>query len=270
MGRAKRTLVVVAFTLVSCSSQIGPAATPTTPVTALRVYTTTAAVPLINSLTSSYNQAHANVTFDMQTGNYAAIAERVMLEADAYFFSNHLPIDSPLWAAPVGQDGVTIIVHPENRLADVTIEQLRDIYQGRITNWAEIGGADVDIVVLSRENGSGTRAEFENLVMGDRRTTRLAQVAPSTAAMLVSVARQPGSIGYASLGSLNETVRALAIDGVEPTLENVFDNRYPLRSTLFFIGRQEPQTEMRAFIGWVQSLEGQAVVARHYAPLLRP
>lgn len=271
MGRAGRTIAIVAFTLVtSCSTQMIPAATPTTQTTALRLYTTTATLPLARDLTNGYSQAQPNIVFEIASGNYQAMIEQLGEDDSAYFLTNHLPIDSPLWAAPIGQDGIAVIVHPDNPVSGLSVEQLRVIYQGHITNWHELDGSDLETVVFSRENGSGTRAEFEQLVMGDRRTTQSALVAPSSAAMVASVAAQSQSIGYVSMSYLDSSVRALALDDVEPTLENVYANTYPLRSTLFFAGRHEPEADYRAFIAWTQSVEGQAVVAQHYAPLVRP
>lgn len=270
MGRATRTLVVVAFTLVSCSSQVVPAATPPTRSVVLRLYATTATIPLANELTNSYSQRYPGVTFDMQSGDYDAVVNEMMAEDDAYVVSNHLPADSTLWAAPIGQDGIAVIVHPDNDIANLTTEQLRDIYQGRVSNWKTFGGPDLPIDVISREDGSGTRAEFERLVMGDRRTTRSAVIVPSSAAMVTAVGRSVGAIGYVSMSYLTQNVGSVAVDGTAPTLENVADNSYPLRSTLFIIGKVEPQNDFRAFVGWVQSPEGQAVVSREYAPVIKP
>ena len=88
--------------------------------------------------------------------------------------------------------------------------------------------------------------------------------------MVTSVGREPSAIGYVSMSYLNPTVRAVSVDDVAPTLENVAGNSYPLRSTLFIVGAREPEGDFRAFIGWVQSPEGQAIVARNYAALLGP
>jgi ABC-type phosphate transport system substrate-binding protein len=267
MGRTKRTIVIVAFTLVSCSSRTIPAATPTSVVTTLRLFATTAAAPLMNDLAASYSQLYP-YTFDIVTGNYRSLLEGMNRDEIPYFLSNHLDADT-LWAAPVGQDGIALIVHPDNPLPGLTVEQLRSIYQGYVPNWNQLGGHDAEVSVISREDGSGTRVEFEQLVMGDRRTTLAAQIAPSSSAVVSSVARLPGGIGYVSMAYVDASVRSLMIDGAAPTPDAVYGNTYPLRSTLYFIGRQEPQDEYRVFIGWVQSPAGQAVVARHFAPLLR-
>lgn len=269
MGPARRTLAIVAFTLASCSSQIVPAATPTTNTALLRLYATTAALPLAHELTTSYSQRFPNVAFDIVPGNYDSIVAQIDDDPDAYFVSNHLPTESPLLGYPIGQDGIAVIVHPDNDITGLTTSQIRDIYQGRVTDWNALGGRG-EITVFSREDGSGTRAEFERLVMGERQTTRSARLAPSSAAMVASIAQTPGGIGYVSMSYLNETVRSIAVDEIEPLPETLADNSYPLRSTLFIIGSREPEGLYRAFIGWVQSPEGQAVVARSYAPLLAP
>jgi phosphate transport system substrate-binding protein len=264
----------VAFTLVSCSSQILPAATPTTHVTALRLYATTPAIPLIHNLTTTYSRLNPSITFEISAGDYEAMVQEVMRDDSAYLVTNHLAPQNSLWAAPIGQDGIAVIVHPDNDLSALTTTQLRDIYQGWTNRWSDLGGKLGDIVVISREAGSGTRAEFESLVMGSRRTTSNAQIAPSSAAVLQSVARERNGIGYVSMSSLNETVRALTIDDAAPTLENVYNNIYPLRSILYIVGQHEPtaddglEAHYRAFIGWMQSPDGQALIARGYAPLL--
>lgn len=270
MGRAKRTLAIVAFTLVSCSSQIVPAATPTTNTALLRLYTTTATVPLANDLTTTYSQWYPTIAFDVTAGNYESMVEQVEQDEDAYLISNHLPTESVLLGFPVGQDGIAVIVNRENDIPNLTTEQLREIYQGRVANWRELGGDEQPLVVMSREDGSGTRAEFERLVMGERHTTRAAQIAPSSAAMVESVSRTPGAIGYVSISYLNASVRAVPVNGILPTIDHVMNNRYPLRSTLFIIGQREPQGMFRAFVGWLQSPTGQTIVARHHAPLTQP
>ncbi|MEO8397632.1 MAG: substrate-binding domain-containing protein, partial [Chloroflexota bacterium] len=222
MGSTKRTLAAVAFTLVSCSSQMLPAATPTTHVTALRLYATTPTIPLIHNLTTTYSRLNPSITFEISTGDYAAMVQEVMRDDSAYLVTNHLDNQSSLWAAPIGQDGIAVIVHPDSEISALTTAQLRDIYQGWTNNWSDLGGKQGDIIVISREEGSGTRTEFESLIMGNRRTTSNAQIAPSSAAIVQSVAHQPDGIGYVSMSYVNDSVRALTIDEAAPTLENVY------------------------------------------------
>jgi phosphate transport system substrate-binding protein len=271
MWRAKHALAVAAFTLASCSTSAPPSSTPTTDAVILRLYASTAAIPLLHDLTTHYTQTNSVVSFDIVTGDFQTVFNRLMSDNEGYLLTNHLP-DSAAGAAlpawPIGQDGIAIIVHPDNPVTALTTEQLRRIYLGHITNWNEVGGADETIQVLSREEGSGTRAEFESLLMGERLTTQAAQIAPSSAAMLTSVAENPASIGYVSMSYLTDQVRVLAIDNVLPAVDTVANNTYPLRATLFVIGLAEPEAQYRAFIGWIQSPEGQELVGQHYAPLL--
>lgn len=271
--RTRRTLAILAFTLVSCSTPVVPASTPTTNTVALRLYTTTAAVPLMRDLSARYTNIHPGITFDTVSGNFQTLYDQMMSEKQGYLLTTHLPDNrsgsSPL-AWPVGQDGIAIVVHPDNPLTGLTSDDLRRIYLGHLSNWSEIGGESQDITVFSREDGSGTRAEFERLLMGERLTTQSAQLAPSSQAMVTAVATTPNSIGYVSMSYLDSTVRALSIDNVMPTPDTVYDNTYPLRSTLFIVGQEEPQDAYREFIGWVQGTEGQEIVGQRYAPLLRP
>ncbi len=269
MHRAKRTLAIMALTLASCSAQIVPASTPTIDTAILRLNGTSATLPLLTDLTRSYAQIVPNVRFEINMTNYASAVSRAFSDDPIYFLTNHLPPpeESALWGAPVARDGIAIITYPGSGVDNLTAEQLRAIYQGRITNWAGVGGPRMPIIVISREDGSGTRAEFERLVMGERQTTQTAQIAPTSSAALASVARQPGSIGYVSISYLNASVHPVSVNGVTPTQANVAQNLYPLRTTVFFAGPTEPEGALRAFVGWIQSPDGQAIVARRYAPM---
>ncbi len=277
MGRAKRTIVAVAFTLVSCTTPVLPAATPITRVTTLRVYATTATAPLLHDLTAAYHRQRPDVVFELATGSFQTLADRILTDEDAFFFSHHLPedIDSPesrYWAAPIGQDALVIVVHPDNPIDGLSVPDVRSFYEGRRQRW---GLPDFEPVlrVITRAPGSGLRAEFEALVMGGSATVSSAQIAPTSQAMAELVARDRGAIGYVSLSQLGDELRAVPIEGVMPSADTVYDRTYPLRTTLYIVGRAEPlddAAEMRAFIGWIQSPEGQAVVGRRCAPLLRP
>lgn len=270
MGPSRRTLAIFAITttLVSCSSRPLPATTPTIPVETICIYTTTATYPLAIDLTTAYNESHPRQGFDIHYANYQTMMESLNAGEVPYFITSHLPVNSALWAAPIGQDAIAIIANADVALQELTTGQLRAIFQGHITQWSELGGAQLPIVVFSREDGSGTRAEFERMVMGYRRTTANALVVSSSALMVDQVARQPGSIGYLSMGYLAEDVTTLALDGVLPTQDNVLNNLYPLRSMAFVVGLEEPEGRFRTVVGWMQSPEGQAVVAQHYAAMI--
>lgn len=276
MRCARRTLAILALTtstLMSCTGNVTPANTPTIETQNLRLYTTSATSPLTMQLTTSYADVTPSLTVDTRTGNYRATRERFENAETPYFITNHLPVDSPLWAAPIGQDGIAIITHPDTPLENITLDQLRDIYRGRITQWQAIDAKiDSVITVISREDGSATRSEFERMVMGQATTTSNARVAPSSQSMIETVIATPGSIGYVSMGYLNATrmtdrVNLLAIGETLPTPQTVADNIYPLRSTLFVVGNVEPEDTYRAFVGWMQGPAGQVIIGQNYAPL---
>ncbi len=222
----------------------------------------------MRELASGYTSAYAGVSLDIETSSYNALANQAAQSDGDYFLTNHLPPDSPLWAAPIGQDGVAIILHPDNPTQALTSAQVRGIYQGFIGNWGGLGEAEGPIQVVSREDGSATRYEFERLLMGNRSILPNALVAPTVAAMVQTVRSDPNSIGYLAVGQLTAEVQAVAVDGIYPTQDNILNSTYPLRSTLYIVGAGEPPPDERAFIGWVQGTSGQRVVAQRHIPLL--
>ena len=165
-------------------------------------------------------------------------------------------------------DGIAIIVHPQVPVAGLTREQVRDIFAGRIVNWKEVGGPDGFITVVSREEGSGTRAAFEEMVMGEALITEKAILLPFNGAVRTAVALVPHSIGYISFGYLDPSVKALAIDGVEPVVEKASSGEYPVVRPLNLLTRGEPQGLVRAWLDFIFGPEGQRIVAEEgYIPV---
>ncbi|HEX2908571.1 MAG TPA: hypothetical protein VHO69_16990, partial [Phototrophicaceae bacterium] len=122
MRRTKHALAIVAFTLVSCSTQAVPVTTPTANFATLRVYTTTATLPLLTDLAARYAEVLPTVSFETESANYQLTLEHLLKDETPFFFTNHLPVESLLWAAPLGQDGIAVIVHPSNPVASLTTE----------------------------------------------------------------------------------------------------------------------------------------------------
>ena len=265
---ASRSLVIAALALAGCRGQIAPAMAPAAEVAVIQLGSSTAALPLAQDLTGRYALVNPALHFELQVGSFATVAAMVQRAQPAWFLTNWLPgsVERELWAAPLGHDAIVIIVHPELPVSDLTLEQLRALFQGR---GAEAGlAAGQPLHIISREDGSGTRAAFERLVMGERPTTPSAIVVHSSAAMRASVARQPGSIGYLAASWLDNSVRALRIEGIVPGTQSYADRSWPLRTTLFIAGAGEPQDEqLRSFIAWAQGPEGQSVLAQRHIPL---
>jgi phosphate transport system substrate-binding protein len=172
-----------------------------------------------------------------------------------------------LWWTAIAEDGIALVVHPQNAVGGLTLPQARDIFFGRVLDWEEMGGIPDEIVVVSREDGSGTREVFEEMVMGDKRVTLTAIVMPSSEAVVEYVARHPTAIGYVSMGYLAPQVKAVPVEGMSPTPEDIQSGRYPLTRPLYLLTGQEPAGEVKAFIEFALSPAGQAVMEQRYGRL---
>jgi phosphate transport system substrate-binding protein len=169
----------------------------------------------------------------------------------------------------IARDGIAIVVHPGVGVDELTKDQVRDIFAGTITNWSEVGGPDKMIIVVSREEGSGTRGAFEEMVMGDEAViVDTAILQPSNGAVKTTVSTTEDSIGFLSFGYLDDSVKALAIDGVDATVENAMSGTYPIVRPLNMMTNGEPGEPAKAFLDFVLSDEGQAVVEEEgYLPV---
>jgi phosphate transport system substrate-binding protein len=161
------------------------------------------------------------------------------------------------WSSPFARDGIAVVVHPASLLTEIGLAHLQDIFRGRVQEW----GGEV-LTVVSREEGSGTRAAFESIVLGAFDVTLVAVAMPSTETVVEYVARTPGAIGYISTRRLDERARVLPVEGVYPSLTAVSDASYPLSRSLYLAAMTEPTGEAREFAQWVLGSESQAIVGR--------
>ena len=164
----------------------------------------------------------------------------------------------------VAIDGIAVVVNPSNSVANLTTEQLISIYTGEVTNWSEVGGPDMAIVVVGRESGSSTRGAFEEL-LGIEDACKYAQELDSTGGVATTVSSTEGAIGYVSLDALDDTVKAIQIDGVDATEENIVAGTYPLQRPFVMATKGEisEQSELvQEFFNFIYSEQGQDVVAQ--------
>ena len=143
-------------------------------------------------------------------------------------------------------DGIAIIVHPENPVSDLSVETIAKIYTGEITNWSEVGGNDVDIVPIGREAGSGTRDGFESITDTED-ACKYRQELTSTGDVITTVSQNPGAIGYASVASVKDTVKALKVDGVAPTEETIKDGSYVVQRPFVLVTKTGVELSDAAF-----------------------
>ncbi|MDQ7026498.1 MAG: substrate-binding domain-containing protein [Anaerolineae bacterium] len=266
----KRTLAILAImTTVGCTIPIQPATPPDEELASVQINNTQSTTLLLDTLKNTYQDIQPEIVFNGIENNHETNLALLQNGDTTFVVTNHLSYSDSVtfWAAPLAQDGLAIITHADNPVSNLRIEQLRRIYRGYITNWQDVGGADLDITLLSRESGSGTRAEFERLVMGQQRTSPNAQVVASPAATLQRLIETPGAIAYLPLSQTTTGIRILAIDDVRPSFTTIGNNSYSLRYTIYIIGLSEPEGIYRNFIGWMQGAEGQNVIRSHYAPL---
>lgn len=168
----------------------------------------------------------------------------------------------------IAKDGITVVVHPDNPIDSLTIEQVSAIYDGTITNWSEVGGNDETIVVYSRENSSGTYVYFKEAVLGDKEYRQDANLMPSTGAITSAIGQTPGAIGYIGIAYLNAKTKGLVIseDGstwAEPKSENVMNGTYPLARGLFqYASDKAGDGITKVWYDFVFSADGQEIVSQ--------
>ena len=167
---------------------------------------------------------------------------------------------------PVAKDGLSVYVHEQSPVKELTIPQLADIYMGRITNWKAVGGPDATIILYGRENSSGTYGYFKEHVLGGRDFSERVQTLPGTAAVVNAVAKDRNGIGYGG-AAYAKGVRDVAMKkdaasrGVMPTAATVHDGSYPLSRLLFFYLRKKPAGDVATFVAWVLSPAGQKLAS---------
>jgi len=282
--------LILLLTLSGCAQTEVASAPP--PVT-ITLAGSTAMTPVLTALTAEFNRRHPQAIFSLRGGGSTlgeqwAAAGQVDLAA-----SNLLPpalipnAETPapalpnLVRVPMGVDGVAIIVHPRNDVAVLTLLQLRDLFSGHLLNWKEVGSdlkSDNGVLLISREDGSGTRLFFEEQVMGDERVALTAVVMPTSQDVVAYVADHPQAIGYVSAAYLRDAqgdlltdpdapVRIVPVEGLLPSLDNLRQQRYHLAHPIFLVSRAEPTGWVKQFVDFVLSPAGQQIVARFHAPI---
>ena len=218
---------------------------------------------VIKAVNGAFMEKNKGVTVNLNlTGSGTGIQEASEGKCDIGNSSRKLKDEEAekLDATVVGLDGIALVVNPVNKLEDITLEDLAKVYSGEITNWKELGGDDKAIVVIGREDGSGTRDGFESIVMGDKEP-KYAQELESTGSVINAVATTDGAIGYASLANVDETVKALKIGGVEATEENVKSGTYEVQRPFICATLKGSDNKLvKAYLDFILSEEGQALV----------
>jgi phosphate transport system substrate-binding protein len=162
----------------------------------------------------------------------------------------------------IALDGLAMIVHPSNRVNALSKAQIRGIYMGKYTNWSQLGGPNAPIVMIQRESNSGTQDSFKELVMGkDNPISKKAETQASNGAIKSRVASTPSAIGFVGLGFVDNSVKALLVDGVDPDARTVKNGTYPLHRPLFMYTNGQPTGSVKQFIDLPKTAEGKKIIS---------
>ena len=252
---------------VAESSAAAPAETTTDLSGSISMVGSTSMEKLANALSEAFMEEHPDVTVTAEFVGSGAGIEAVTNGTTDIGNSSRSLKDEEKAAGVVENvvaiDGIAVCVDPANEVADLTKEQLTNIYNGTVTNWKEVGGADEPIIVIGREAGSGTRGAFEELV-DLKDACKYANELDSTGAVIAKVASTPGAIGYASLDALDDSVKALSLEGVEATAENIKAGNYFLSRPFVMATKGEISEQndlVQAWFDFVLGDEGQQIAS---------
>lgn len=224
----------------------------------------TSVQPYAEILAERYMALDPEAIIDIQGGGSSAgITATQTHSADIGMSSRSLEDgEKDLWSVEIAKDGLAIIVNPANPIKNLTSDQIRDIYAASITDWSQVGGTKSKINIIAREEGSGTRSAFTELLMGKKEITPKAIVQDSNGAVRQLVADDPNAIGFISLGLVSDEVKALQLDGVEATRDNIMNNSYKLSRQFLFVTSGEPTGIQKSFIDFTLSPEGQKLLSK--------
>jgi len=243
--------------------------------TVIQVIGSTSVEPLMTALSDRYSAKNPNVSLQLQApGSSAGIKAANDGSAQIGMSSRALKGDELNWglnATTIAYDGIAVVVHPSNPVKNLTMEQVNQIFSGKITNWKEVGGSDKEILLAIREAGSGTRDAFEEIVKlfedkDGKKVSTVAEdkaiIADSTNAITENVAGKENAIGYVSLGSLNlQRTTALQLNGVDCTADNVKNKTYALARPFLLLTKGAPSAEVQSVLDYILGADGQALVA---------
>ena len=222
---------------------------------------------VIGALSESYMAANKDVTVNYNpTGSGAGITAVQEGTCDIGLSSRALKDEEKaagLKETVLAYDGIAIIVHPDNPVSDLSIEQIAKLYTGEITNWKDVGGSDAEVVLIGREAASGTRDGFESIT-GTKDKCQYRQELTSTGDVITAVSQNPDAIGYASLAAIKDSVKALSVDGVTPSEATVKDGSYPVQRpfVLVTVEGKALSAAAQSFFDYATSADAADIIAK--------
>jgi phosphate transport system substrate-binding protein len=219
----------------------------------------TSVQPFIEKLADIYIARHPGVSINVQGGgSTAGIQATINNTCTIGASSRNLKANEKvLNEYPMCYDGISVIVHRTNPVGNLTLAQIRDIFTGKITNWQDLGGENMKIIAVTREEGSGTRGAFEEMIMHKEAISDACLVQDSNGAVREIIALTPQGIGYISAGLVDDRIKALSIDGIYPSFENIACGDYELIRPFLLLTKGEPSGLTREFIDFILSADAQ-------------
>lgn len=221
--------------------------------------------PTMEVLAEAY-QKNNNVKIEVQQpGSSAGIKNTIDGTSDLGMSSRDLKGEetADVEGTQIAIDGIAVVTNTANKVKDLTVDQVKDIFTGKITNWKEVGGEDAPIVVISREEGSGTRDGFQDILgFESEELTKDATISDGSGNVKSTVEGNENAIAYISFGYLDDTLNDLKIDGVEANDDNVVAGKYPISRPFLVVNKKDAMTDnAKAFVDFIMSEEGQNIIA---------
>ena len=227
---------------------------------------------MMQEMADAYMETHTHITVEYTgSGSSAGIRSVISGTSDIGAVSRVVreeELNQGLQAIHIAWDAIAVIVHPSHCDQNLTSQQVARIFKKEITNWSEAGGPDAGIVVVTRDPASGTREAFDGL-FGIRDEVRADLEAAKTGETLIAVAQNPNAVGYVSLNYIRKGVKAICIDGIAPSFENVLSGSYEIRRPLMIVTKVYPDAHEQDFIDFMFSEEGKAIVGQEAIPIER-
>lgn len=229
----------------------------------------TAFQPFAEKLAEQYMATHPGVSITVQGGGSSLGIQSALSGAAQIGMADLvvLPAETAaLRSLVAARDGIAVVLNPANSVKALTLDQVRDIFTGKIRNWKDVGGADHTIAVISREAGSGTRSSFEQ-ILGNFKLTHEALIQDSNGTIRETVANDANAVGYLSHGLINAKIKAIPIDGVDCSEASIMAGSYKLVRPVFLMAKADASPACQAFLDFVLSPEGQELI--HHNGLIK-